>query len=462
MKTNVAAVNTNKTHEGAPASPDPKPIEMLRRSVLACMLWEDQFYEDGVAIAERIKTLARQVPVKDLAALCVEARTLANLRHVPLLLLTVLIERARGTGNQSYLVAGAIANTIQRADELAELVALYWKDGKRPLSKQMKLGLARAFTKFDAYALAKYDRAEAIRLRDVLFMVHAKPIHAEQAAMWKQLVDGTLPTPDTWEVGLSAGDNKRETFERLLRDGHMGYLALLRNLRNMEQAGVDRALIVSALLARKGAHRVLPFRYVAAAKAAPTYEAAIDEAFVQSLRQAPKLPGKTVVVLDVSGSMYSGAVSAKSDMDRAYAACALGAILRERCEDARIYATAGDDGRRVHATQLVPARHGMALVDAIYGMCHPLGGGGIFLNQVCKFLAEKEGTADRMIVITDEADCGNARGDSPLDAVPIAPRAYMLNVASYRNGIGYGKWTHITGFSEAVVAFIEASETSAQ
>jgi hypothetical protein len=46
------------------------------------------------------------------------------------------------------------------------------------------------------------------------------------------------------------------------------------------------------------------------------------------------------------------------------------------------------------------------------------------------------------------------------DAVPdpVAPLAYMINVASYRNGVGYGRWVHIDGFSEQVLRFIAEYE----
>ena len=95
-------------------------------------------------------------------------------------------------------------------------------------------------TKFDAYQLAKYDRDGAVRIRDVLFLVHAKPKDADQEKVWKQLVDGELASPDTWEVSLSAGKDKRETFERLIAENKLGGLALLRNLRLMQKAEVPR------------------------------------------------------------------------------------------------------------------------------------------------------------------------------------------------------------------------------
>jgi 60 kDa SS-A/Ro ribonucleoprotein len=86
---------------------------------------------------------------------------------------------------------------IQRADELGEFVALYWKEKKQPLSAVFKRGLAGAFTKFDAYQLAKYDRESVVKLRDVLFLCHAKAKDEAQAALWKKLVENTLESPDT-------------------------------------------------------------------------------------------------------------------------------------------------------------------------------------------------------------------------------------------------------------------------
>src|SRR5215471_17772099 len=227
-----------RTHEGAPAR-QVTPELQLRRSVLACMLWEDQFYEDGVAIAGRIRELVAQVPAEKVAALAIEAREKMKLRHAPLLLVR---EMAR-LKTHRHLVSESLVRVVQRADELAEFVALYWSDGKQPLSAQVKKGLAGAFTKFDEYALAKYNRAAPVKLRDVLFLSHAKPVDQAQADLWKRLVDGELATPDTWEVALSAGEDKRAVWERLLRENKLGALALLRNLRNMEGTQVDGALV---------------------------------------------------------------------------------------------------------------------------------------------------------------------------------------------------------------------------
>lgn len=257
------------THEGAKAVPI-NLEQALRRSVMSCLLWEREFYEDGEEISERIADLVAQVPRLVASEIAVEAREKAKLRHVPLLIAAAMCRQRVPDG----IARDTVARVIQRADELAEFVAITCKlnnvgpdKAKKVLSAQAKYGLAQAFQKFDAYHLAKYNRDGAIKLRDVLFMTHPKPVKEGQAEVWAKLAANTLEAPDTWEVALSAGADKKSTFERLIREGNLGYLALLRNLRNMQEAGCDPELVRDAILARKGADRVLPFRYVAAARA---------------------------------------------------------------------------------------------------------------------------------------------------------------------------------------------------
>ena len=299
----------HRTHEGGPAKTITPELE-LRRSVMACLLWEDQFYEDGVAIAGRIAELVPKVEAGKVADMAIEAREAMKLRHAPLALVR---EMARHATHRA-LVGDTLARVIQRADEVAEFLAIYWKDGKTPLSGQVKKGLAAAFGKFDAYQLAKYDRTGPVRLRDVLFLTHAKPRDEAQAEVWKNLVEGKLAPPDTWEVALSAGADKRQAWERLVQERKLGALAVLRNLRNMRQAGVDEDLVLGAIRSMR-TDRVLPFRFIAAARHAPQWEEALEEAMLKSLAERPKLRGKTVLLVDVSGSM-TAALSGRSEMLR--------------------------------------------------------------------------------------------------------------------------------------------------
>ena len=430
-----------RTHEGAPARAVTAE-QALRRTVLSCMLWEGEFYEDGVQIAGRVHELVPKVDAAKVAALAVEARGKMKLRHAPLLLVR---EMARHATHRA-LVGETLECVIQRADELSEFVAIYWAGGRQPLSAQVKKGLAAAFGKFDEYALAKYDRAGTVRLRDVLFLSHARPVDEAQAALWKRLAENELATPDTWEVALSAagrgdGQEKREVWERLLAERKMGALALLRNLRNLHAAGVSEELVLSALAALK-TERVLPFRFLAAARNAPQWEEALETAMFRALEtRTGKLAGHTVVLVDVSGAMESP-LSARSEMRRTDAAYGLAILLREIAEKVTIY-TFSDRAQRV------ASRRGMALRDALEkSQPHS----GTYLGAALKQVeGEVREGYDRLVVITDEQSH---------DSVP-APKGvgYVINVASAQNGVGYGAWTHVDGWSEAVVDYIAELES---
>ncbi len=232
---------------------------------------------------------------------------------------------------------------------------------------------------------------------------------AAQATLWKQLSPSVaLPSPDTWEVSLSGGADKRETFERLLTEGRLGYLALLRNLRNMDQAGVDEVLVREAILARKGAHRVLPFRFVAAARAAPRFEPWLDEALMEAVLEGPVFSGRTHRAgrrVRVDGRALIGAIGPDAD---------------GRGGDARRLSSSGD--LRVftfsNAVVEVPARRGMAGVDAIVrSQPH----GGTDLGKAVDHVNRLK--HDRLIVVTDE------QAAAPVPA-PRAAKAYLVNVAS--------------------------------
>ena len=433
MRVNTAArVGQDQlTHEGAVARVL-NPEQQLRRSIMACMLWEDTFYEDGQAVADRIAAAVEKVKFEKVAEIAIEAREKMKLRHAPLFLARALATRKAGRQ-----MGDLLERIIQRPDELTEFLALYWKDGKKPLAKQVKKGLARAFRKFNEYELAKYNRDDKVKLRDVLFLAHAKPKDDAQAAMWKRLVDGQLATPDTWEVSLSAGEDKKAAFARLMAEKKLGALAFLRNLRNMHEAGVSKGLVAEYASGLK-VERVLPFRFITAARVVPQWEDVLEPLMMKCLGEQPKLLGRTVLLLDVSGSM-DDRLSAKGETTRMDAGLGLGVLLREICADVGIFTFS-------NAVVQVAPRRGFALRDA---MKSSQPHGGTYLAQAITALNAKV-EYDRIIVITDEQTA---------DGI-VTPKGlgYVLNVATYKNGVGYGKWTHIDGWSEATIDYIRAFE----
>ncbi|MEM6666585.1 MAG: TROVE domain-containing protein [Pseudomonadota bacterium] len=439
----MASINTPKipqTHEGAKGRKF-TPEQELRRTLMNCMLWEDQFYEDGVSIAERMAGLVPKVAPEAVAAMAIEAREDMKLRHAPLL---IVREMARHEGHKA-LVADTLERVVQRPDEMTEFLAIYWagelgpleQRKRQPVSAQVKKGLARAFGKFDDYQLAKYNRDGAVRLRDVMFIVHPKPKDAAQEKLWKELAEGELSPPDTWEVNLSAGADKKATFERLIAEKKLGALALLRNLRGMLHAGVEKS-VISAALDEMRTDRVLPYRFIAAAQYAPDFEPELERAMFRSIEGHAKLAGKTRLLIDVSGSMDMG-LSSRSQMRRVDAACGLAVLAREVCEKVEIFTFSNDVVK-------VPPRRGFALRDAII---HSQTHWGTELGKAVKQVDRK---GERLIVFTDEQS---------FDPVPAPKgRGYMINVASYQHGVGFGDWHRVAGFSEKILDWIIASERS--
>lgn len=472
MRTNVPNVLPPVTnHEGVRARHTTPYVE-LRRMTLAALLFEDTFYEGGGVQAAKVAELVTRCQPEDVAALAIECRDRMYLRHMPLFLIR---ELARVKGNGA-IVAAALERVIQRPDELGEYLALYWKlptDSKatgaktpmlpkrQPLSAGSKRGLARAFKKFNAETLAKYDRDNAVKLRDVMRLVHARPEnfldaadaksfvwkttppqthkvkrHAEgQGAVWQQLINRTLESPDTWEVALSAGADKKTTFERLLREQKLGGLAFLRNLRNMVGANVDTALMRARFTGPF--KKVLPFRFLAALKHAPSMATELNDAMLRAAVDLPKLDGTTIVLIDVSPSMHAQ-VSAKSDITREDAAIGVAILAREICEHVRVFSFSTDVGE-------VPTFRGLALVQPIK---RAVESNGTLLGKA--ITAMNALPHDRLIVITDEES---------QDPVP-APKAkgYMINVATYGKSVTFGPWNHVDGWSERVLDFVRELE----
>ena len=439
------------THEGGKAKHINLELQ-LRRSVMSCMLWESEFYESGESIAKRISNLIPLVSPEKVALIAIEARNQMKLRHVPLL---IAREMARYPEYKKY-VSYVLENIIQRADELPEFLSLYWKDGKQPISAQVKKGLANAFNKFSEYDLGKYNRDTSIKLRDVLFLCHAKPKDSEQELLWKKLINNTLEIPDTWETELSAGKDKKETWERLLIEKKLGALALLRNLRNMHNSNVDKNLIFNALDKMK-TEKVLPFRFISAARYVPQWESKLETIMFKCLGSQEKLSGHTVLLIDVSGSMEAK-LSEKSDITRLDAACGVGMLLREVCEKVDIFTFSNTLVR-------VLDRHGFSLKDSINkSQNHSM----TYLGEAIKSIYSNKDISlngyssrfsskgqnihpDRLIVITDEQSHDDVPNPESI--------GYMINVASNKNGVGYGSsWLHIDGFSESVIDYIRCIE----
>lgn len=427
--------------------------QLLRRAVMTCLLWEDMAYEDGAANADNIAALIPQVDPKIVADIAIETRRKQKLRHVPLYIAS---EMAKHPRHKAY-VERVLVEVITRPDQITDFMAIYWKKGKCPIAACIKRALAKIFNRFNEYSLAKYNRDAPIKLRDVMFMVHAKPETPEKEALFKKLADNTLAVPDTWEVELSSGADKKATFTRLIEEGKLGSLAFIRNLRNMQDVGVPYDTLKKGFDSLSQA-ALLPLNFYGAYKHTPVYSREIEAAMLKAYSDLPKLPGHTVYVVDVSGSMGS-LVSEKSKYSRMEVAAALTAFACETSERITVYATAGSDGARKHKTQRVRPLRGFAISDEIMRVKNELGGGGIFTRQCLEYIkADLKGEIpDRIIVFSDSQDCDHGNTAKP---DTFGKKNYIVDVSSHSRGINYkGVWTaEISGWSESLLTFIHAHE----
>jgi 60 kDa SS-A/Ro ribonucleoprotein len=284
MKFNLLSKVKNQTVNYAGAKAFTLSPEMELYTAVVTWSLNDSFYEKDEARLVRLQKLITACDPVFVGKLAVYARTKMYMRSVPLVLVTELAKLHSGDN----LVARVTDGVIRRADEITELLACYELLNERKgtkklnrLSKQLQKGLSTALNRFDEYQFGKYNCDGAIKLRDALFLVHPKAKDELQQVLFNKIVNGDLETPYTWETELSAlgqlnfdsDEAKAEAFrakwEELIDSGKLGYMALLRNLRNIQEAGVSYAHFEKVCARLADADEVakakqFPFRYLAA------------------------------------------------------------------------------------------------------------------------------------------------------------------------------------------------------
>ena len=427
---------------------------LLRRAVLANLLWEDVAYMDGVKVAEEIQRLIPLCPAIDVYNIALEARTMQKLRHTPLFL---AVEMCKYPEHKMF-VQDLLPQIITRADMLTDFLAIYWKDGKKPIANQAKKGLAKAFHNFNEYKFAKYDRDAAIKLRDVMFLCRPKPENQYEQDLFKKVADRTLATPETWEVLLSTGKDKKESWTKLITEGKIGGLAMLRNIANMRRANVDKKVINEGLEKLRSS-MLMPLDFLKAFRMNPEFGRQIEDAMINSYANLPKLKGKTLFIVDVSGSM-GARMSEKSDFSRYDAACAMAMLAANQCEDYEIVCTAGNDYTHTGAHEHIPyPQKGFGIFEQIRKTNRNIGCGGIFTRQCLEWCSDKFKSQkfDRIIVFSDSQDCDFPERRTPK---PFGTYNYICDISAHTKGVNYkGTWdAEISGFSEHFITFIAAME----
>jgi len=462
MKFNVMKKSANKTrnYEGSVAYRITPELELYTAVVTASL--SRNFYKGADDRLKRIRKLIQKVDPVFVARLAVYTRTAMHLRSIPLVL-TVELSKIH---NGDDLVAKTAAAVIQRADEITELLAYYAMANDRQgtktlnrLSKQLQRGIGKAFNRFDEYQFAKYNRKTAVALKDALFLTHPKAESVAQQVLFDKIAEDRLEVPYTWEVELSAiGQQSFETdvlkkaafqakWEELVASNKLGYMALLRNLRNLLDYEVDALTIekVGARLADPAAvkkSKQMPFRYLAAYREIESYTSGEAAFLRESLEKAAaasasNIDGFTVqtrvlIAADVSGSMYQ-AISPRSKIRCYDIGLLMSMLLRSRSKNV-ITGIFGNTWKQVALPQTAMLNSTMVLTK-IAGQV----GYSTNAHAVIDALIQERKVMDKVFVFSDMQVYDAHAGGKSLEASwirykkEVAPKAklYLCDLVGY-------------------------------
>jgi 60 kDa SS-A/Ro ribonucleoprotein len=387
---------------------------------------------------------------------------------------------------------------IQRADEITEILAFYQAANSRngikklnKLSKQVQKGLATAFNKFDEYQFAKYNRQTEIKLQDALFLVHPKAKSNEQQTLFDKIINDTLEVPYTWEVELSVlGQTKFESeaekkmafkakWEELIASGKLGYMALLRNLRNILQADVSKDFIqkVAERLADErqvAQSKQLPFRFLSAYRELKSVESTHTTLVLNALEKAilasvVNLKGfdentKVLIACDTSGSMATP-VSKKSTVQMYDIGLVLGMLLQSKAQSV-MSGIFGDTWKIIN----LPQNGVLANADALRSR---MGEVGYATNGylVIEDLIKRKAIMDKVMIFTDMQLWNSGYNGKTIakewttykTIVPNA-RLYLFDLAGYGQApldVKSQDVCLIAGWSDKVFEVLESIENGA-
>lgn len=505
-----ASGNTGLTHNAAEAFEKMAKSELFL-AVVSDFAGESTFYESAKVRSERISELVKEVVVSDpewFTSLVGWLRNEANMRSISLV---IALEGAKamidaGIPGGRTLVSSAIA----RADEPGEAMAWWFSKVGRKMPAAIKRGIADgAVNTYSEYSLGKYDTAShSVRFADVINMTHPSPKNDNQSSVFSYSLarrrDNNAEIPANLKMiqnrkailSMSLEDKKKLiissdasaqlkaaglTWENIAGDfgldktsweaviPTMGYMALIRNLRNFEKENVSSSVLdtVAAKIANKeevSKSKQLPFRFLAAYQAvrgvsfdrygyqtqgvpgSGRFDYPLTQALEHSLVNVPSLKGNTLILVDRSGSMF-GLLSKNTSMNYADSAALFGSALAVRAEKATLV----EFGTSSNEVKFSKNSSVLALTNSFSGL------GGTATEAAIKKHFTKE--FDRVIIITDEQYSWR----EPTDVVPENVPVYTFNLAGYKYGHKVGSVNRITigGLQDQSFALIPLLEAGA-
>lgn len=445
---------------------------------LTTMLGEPKYYGDNTdELIDLAEGMCESGDGEFVAKLAVWARTKGNLRSVSHALIAVV---AYGCSGERFVRPAARSIASTRGDDGTEMLATYkamYGDRVR-WPHAIQRGIRDALEVERPYAVAKYQSKDReYKLRDSLRVTHPNAVRDDTTAAMGECVDGTLRMPKGWETELSERGNTKEVWDELIQESRLGLFAQVRNLRNMIRAGADIGPVLETLESEEAIRKskMLPFRFHSAYQelgraglATTRVTRALDAAMRNACANVDRLPGRTAVLIDTSGSMGSAASSRSISTCRDIAAT-LGAMATHVSDDTIVIGF--DWEARVIPMTGVSVMTDMAMV--------PDAGGGTNMGAAFDLLSETGFDADRVILLSDNecnADGGSGRWFGRY--YESGKKAIQHRLERYRKKVGHDVWCHaidlmgygtaqfigpktqlLAGWSESVLRFVSMAES---
>lgn len=488
---------------------------------------EKTFYEKPDAGAQRFVELVHAVAGDDptwCARFLKWLRHEANIRTAALVgaveYARAMSDIARAGGDElplheSRTARAVVRSVLLRADEPGEMIAYFRSQYGRSMPHSIKRGIADAMVGhgtdrkplYSEYAMLKYDTdSHGYRFGDVVdtvcpATVHPSVLGTDLGALFEYAIDrrhgrgdesrfamlganrafrrlaesnpamlldvGKLSAAGlTWEDVLSLGGDKidkRKLWEALIDADALGYMAIIRNLRNMDEAGISKAHAKRLVEIIEDPERVaksrqLPFRFLSAYHAAPSdrWKQALTEALDYSTANIPKLGGRTLVLVDTSGSMESK-LSDKSGVRYVDVAALFGVALARNASKVDLYGF----GDGVFKHELA---YGGSVLGQTQQFVRRVGEAG-HGTQIAASMQRTFAGHDRVVLFTDMQTMNNAyswydRGDVK-NAVPPNVPVYAWNLAGYEASMmptGSSNRHEFGGFADSAFTIMQTLE----
>lgn len=402
--------------------------EKLVHQILTSFFNEKKYYGDNSdIIVETVNAVMEEDPffIAKLAAFVRKEFQMRSISHV---LITMLAHHEKG---KKY-IRRCVKNCALRGDDITEVLSCYLSMYGKPIPNALKKGIGDVLNTFDEYTFSKYyGKRKQLNMKDVLCLTHPKPVNEKQSLLFKKVLENNLEKAYTWEREISTRGNKKEVWEELIESNKLGYMALLRNLRNILQLDVNNREKVLKHISDKSQvlkSKQMPFRYLSAYKEVKSFcdsevLETLEKAVQVSVDNIPKLYGTTLIAIDVSGSM-SYPLSARSKVRCAEVSKLLGMIANRICEKAYLY----EFNTRIKKGDF--ARNENILKVASDAKC----GGATDLSLPFEMAIDKNLWVDRIIIISDNEcnyGCCYNRGE-PVQKI----------VNRYRENVNKNAWVH--------------------